>query len=125
MEIVQAVKKLNSISRARLNFRRRPFLCTNLYRNPIQASNFGGSFDQLFLEFFLCNFHRRCASTFSIQWCKKFKMTKNSNQGGGGGSGGGVRIIAHFRLGVLRQYVLQNVILLYCWYNSVMLQAWH
>ena len=42
MEIVQAVKKLNSISRERLNFRRRPILCTTLYRNPMQASNFGG-----------------------------------------------------------------------------------
>ena len=42
MEIVQAVKKLNSISGARLNFRRWPILCTTLYRDPIQASNFGG-----------------------------------------------------------------------------------
>ena len=24
-------------------------LCTTLYRNPMQASNFGGTFDQLFL----------------------------------------------------------------------------
>ena len=32
MEIVQAVKKLNSILRERLNFRRRPILCTTLYR---------------------------------------------------------------------------------------------
>ena len=31
MEIVQAVKKLNSISREQLNFRRRPILCTTLY----------------------------------------------------------------------------------------------
>ena len=82
MEIVQAVKKLNSISRERLNFRRRPFLCTTLYRNPMQASNFGGTFDQLFLWIFLWNFHRRCLSTSSIPWCKKVKMTKNSNQGG-------------------------------------------
>ena len=41
--------KLNSISRERLNFRRRPSLCTTLYRNLMQASNFGGAFDQLFL----------------------------------------------------------------------------
>ena len=52
MEIVQAVKKLNSISRERLNFRRWPILCTTLYRNPIQASNFGGAFDQLSFEVF-------------------------------------------------------------------------
>ena len=64
-------KKLNSISRERLNFRRRPVLCTTLYRNLMQASNFGGSFDQLFLWIVSWNFHRRCLSTFSIPWCKK------------------------------------------------------
>ena len=37
------------ISRERLNFRGRPFLCTTLYRNLMQARNFGGTFDQLFL----------------------------------------------------------------------------
>ena len=49
--IVPAVKKVNSTMRERLNlsFRRRPILCTTLYTNPIQASNFGGTFDQLFL----------------------------------------------------------------------------
>ena len=31
MEIVQAVRKLNSILRERLNFRRRPILCTTLH----------------------------------------------------------------------------------------------
>ena len=72
-KIVQAVKKLNSISRERLNFRRRPILCTTLYRNLMQAPNFGGTFDQLFLWIFSWNFHRRCLSTFSIPWCKKVK----------------------------------------------------
>ena len=33
--------------RARLNFRRRPILCTTLYRNFTQASNFGGTFNEL------------------------------------------------------------------------------
>ena len=47
----------------------------------MQASHFGGAFDQLFLWTYLCIFHRRCLSTFSIPWCKKVKMTKNSNQG--------------------------------------------
>ena len=80
---LDGAKSLNSISRARLNFRRRPFLRTTLLcRNPIQASNFGGAFDQLFLWIFLCNFHRWCLSTLSIPWCKKVKMTRNSNQGG-------------------------------------------
>ena len=41
----------------RNSFRRRkeegPILCTPLYRNPMQASNFGGTFDQLFLRIFL------------------------------------------------------------------------
>ena len=36
---------------------------------------------------FLCNIHTRCPSTFPIPWCKKSKMTKNSNQGPGGGGG--------------------------------------
>ena len=76
MEIVQAVKKLNSISRERLNFRRRPILCTTLYRNLMQASNFGGTFDQLFLWICSWNFHRRCLSTFLYHGAKK------SNQGG-------------------------------------------
>ena len=84
IKIVQAIKKLNSISRARLNFLRRPFLCTTLYRNLMQAGNFAGTFDQLFLWMLLWNFHRRCLSPSSIPWCKKSKMTKNSNQGGGG-----------------------------------------
>ena len=85
MEIVKRVKRLNSISRARLNFRRRPILCTTLYRNLMQVNNFGGTFDQLFLWIFLWNFYRRCLSICSIPWCKKVKITKNSNQGGGGG----------------------------------------
>ena len=79
-EIVQAVKKLNSISRARLNFRRWPILWTALYRNPIQASNFNGVFDQLFLSMFLSNFHRRCLSTFA----KKVKNDQKLKSKGGG-----------------------------------------
>ena len=65
--------KINSISRARLNFRRRPFLCTTFYSNLMQASNFGGTFDQFFLWIFLLNYHRRFISTSSIPWCKKVK----------------------------------------------------
>ena len=84
MEIVQAVKKLNPISRERLNFRRRPILCRTLYRNPIQACNFGGTFDQLFLWIVLCNFHTRCPSTLSIPWCKKVKNDQKLKSRGGG-----------------------------------------
>ena len=47
---------LNSILRERVNFRRRPFLCTTLHRNLMQASNFGGTFDQLFLWIFFSPF---------------------------------------------------------------------
>ena len=50
----------------------------------MQASNFGGTFDQLFLWIFLWNFHRRCLSTSSIPWCKKVKNDQKLNQGGGG-----------------------------------------
>ena len=56
-----------------MNFRRRPILCTTLYRNPMQASNFGGTFDQLVLRIFLSKFHRRCLSTSSTPLCKKVK----------------------------------------------------
>ena len=81
LQLLQLIEKLNSISQARLNFQRRPILCTTLYRNLMQSCNFGGTFDQLFFCMFLWNFYRRCPSTSSILWCKKSKMTKNSNQG--------------------------------------------
>ena len=75
-------KKLNSISRARLNFQSRPFLCTTLYRNLMQASNFGGTFDQLFLWFFSEIFTEDASLLPLYQVSKKSKMTKNSNRGG-------------------------------------------
>ena len=74
-------KKLNSLSRARLNFRRRRFLCTTLNRNLTQASNFGGTFDQVFLWNFLWNFTKNASPLFLCYGVKKSKMTKNSNQG--------------------------------------------
>ena len=75
-------EKLNSISRTRLNFRRRPILCTTLYRNFMQASNFGGTFDQLFLRIFYEIFTEDASLLFLYDGAKKSKMTKNSNQGG-------------------------------------------
>ena len=81
-KIVQAVKKLNSILRERLNFRRRPLLCTTLYRNLMQASNFGGTFDQLFLWILLWNCQRRCLSTSSIPRCKNVKNDQKPKSGG-------------------------------------------
>ena len=41
-------KKLNSISRARTSGDGRFCVRATLYRNPMQASNFGGAFDLLF-----------------------------------------------------------------------------
>ena len=76
-------KKVKSISWARLNFRRRPFLCTTLYRNLMQASNFGGTFDQFFLWTFLWNFHRRCLSSVFIPWCKKSQKSPKTQIKGG------------------------------------------
>ena len=82
MKIVQAIKKLNSISRARLNFRRRPFcvqLCieTLCKRAILVAHLTNFSFE------FLWNFHRRCVFTSSIPWCKKSqKWPKTQIKGG-------------------------------------------
>ena len=81
-------KKLNSISRERLNFRRRPLLCTTLYRNLMQATNFGGTFDKLFLWIFSWNFHRRCLSSSEATFvamnmmnkCAKFHKDSPSGQ---------------------------------------------
>ena len=83
MEIVQAVKKLNSISRERLNFRRRPILCTTLYRNPMQASNFGGTFDQLFLRLFFIKFSQMPLYLFYTMVQKSQKWPKTQIKGGG------------------------------------------
>ena len=62
---------LNSISREQLNFRRRPILCTTLYRNPIQANNSGGSFDQLSVEFFYALFTQDAPLLFLYHAAKK------------------------------------------------------
>ena len=55
--------------------------CTTVCRNLIQASNFGDSFDQLFLWIFLCNFHPRCPSTCSIPWYNIVKWPKTQIKG--------------------------------------------
>ena len=78
MEIVQAVKKLNSISRERLNFRRRPFLCTTLYRNPTQANKF----DQFFFWIFMQISYKMRLYFFYTMLQKSKKMAKNSYQWG-------------------------------------------
>ena len=58
-------------------------LCTTLHRNPMQVSNFGGAFDQLFsFAFFYETFTEDAALLFLYHGAKKSKMTKTSNQGG-------------------------------------------
>ena len=81
LAIVQAVKKLNSISREGFNFRRRPILCTTLYRNLTQASNFGGTFDQHFLCIFNAIFTEDASVLFLYHCAEKSKMTNHSNEG--------------------------------------------
>ena len=81
LEIVQGVKKLNSISRERLNFRRGPILCTTLYRNPMQASHFVGTFYQLFLWFFKRFSQKMPLYLFLYHGAKNSKMTKTQNKG--------------------------------------------
>ena len=77
-------KKLNSISRVWLNFRRRPILCTTLYRNPMQASNFGGTFDQLFLWIFFMQFSQKMRLYFFCTMVQKSqKWPKTQIKGGG------------------------------------------
>ena len=68
-------KKVNSISRAGLNFQRRLILCTTLYRNLMQAGNFGCTFNQLFIWIFYALFTED-ASTLSLAWCKKWPKTQ-------------------------------------------------
>ena len=67
-----------------LNFRRRPIVCTTLYRNLMQASNFGGTFDQLFLWNFYALWTEDAFLLLLYHGANKSKLTKNSNQGGGG-----------------------------------------
>ena len=81
--LVQAAKKLNSISRERLTFGRRPILCTTLcrkFRNPIQLNKRAISVAHLTnfsFEFFYEIFTQDAPSSLSILYsAKKSKMTK-------------------------------------------------
>ena len=76
-------KKFNSISRVRLNFRRRPILCTTLYRNPMHASNFGGPFDQLFL-WIIIRFWQKMPLNVFYAMVQKWPKTQIKGEGGGG-----------------------------------------
>ena len=50
----------------------------------MQATNFGRTFDQLFLRIFYKIFTEDASQPLLYHGAKKSKMTKNSNQGGGG-----------------------------------------
>ena len=65
-----------------IELRRQPILCTTLFRNFMQASNFGGTFDQLSFEFVNEIFTEDASLLLLYHGAKKSKMTKNSNQGG-------------------------------------------
>ena len=97
MDIVQAVNMLNSISRARLNFRRRPILYTTLYRwfdlhypaalskeTLCKQTTLVAHLTNFSFEFFCAIFTQDTPLRFLYHGAKSKKMTKNSNQGGGG-----------------------------------------
>ena len=48
----------------------------------MQATNFGGTFDNFSFEFFYEIFTEDASQPFPYHGAKKSKMTKNSNQGG-------------------------------------------
>ena len=81
MEIVKAVKKGKfNLARA-IELSDTADCVYNLYRNPIQVSNFEGTFGQLFLWIFFATFTEDASLLFLYHGAKKSKMTKNSNQG--------------------------------------------
>ena len=53
----------------------------NCVKKPYTSEQLRWPIWRTFLWIFLCNFHRRCLSTGLYQGAKKWKMTKNSNQG--------------------------------------------
>ena len=69
---------LNSIPQEQLNFRRRPILCTTLYKRATSVAhliNFS-------FFIFLYNFHTRCPLLFLYQWWKKSqKLPKTKIKG--------------------------------------------
>ena len=90
MEIVQAVKKLNSISRERLNFRRRPILysfvqlCYSFVETLCKRATSVAHMTNFSFEFVYKIFTEDASLPLLHHGAKKSKMTKNSNQGGGG-----------------------------------------
>ena len=84
MEIVQAVKKLNSISREQLNLDGR--FCVQLCIETLcKRATSVAHLTNFSFEFFYEIFTEDASLPFLYHGAKKSKMTKNSNQGGGGG----------------------------------------
>ena len=67
----------------------------------MQASNFGGTFDQLFFGIFYEIFTEDASLLLLYHGAKKSKMTKNSNQGGG--------VLAGMFLEILGLTIFSNV----------------
>ena len=82
VKIIQAIKKLNSISRARLNFRRRPFLCTTWVETLCKRATSVAHLTNFSFEFVYEIFTEDASLLLLFRSAKKSKMTKNSNQGG-------------------------------------------
>ena len=64
----------------------------------MQASNFGGTFNQLSFEFLMKFSQKMPLYFFYTMVQKKSKMTKNSNQRGGGGERGEIATRTTFLL---------------------------
>ena len=82
IKIVQTIKKLNSISRARLNFRRRPFCVQLCIETLCKRATSVAHLTNFSFEFFNEIFTEDASLFFLYHGAKKLKMTKNSNQRG-------------------------------------------
>ena len=76
-------KKSNSISRARLNFRRRPFCVQLCIETLCKRATSVAHLTNFSFEVFYEIFTEDVSLLLLYQGAKKSKMTKNSNQGGG------------------------------------------
>ena len=66
-------KKVNFNLPSAIELSETPVLCATLYKNPKQASNFGGTFDQLFLWISFWNFHKKMPLYFSYNMVQNVK----------------------------------------------------
>ena len=82
IKIVQAVKKLNSISRERLNFRRRLFCVQLCIETLCKQATSVAHLTNFSFEFFNEISTEDASLRLLYHGAKKSKMTKNSNQGG-------------------------------------------